>query len=313
MIAAASAGALVGAGLLILLSWARWRPSLAAQLRRVEQPRPLPDRPIGLPVPPVRMTAQVLSVLPVLSGRVATLELALRRHVGSLSYRVTDTSLRADLDLLGVDVQTHAARQALLGIAALVLTPLPLLGAAGLLGVPWLAAGWVVLLAVAAAVMVPNLRARRRAARLRRTFVSTLTSYLDLVSMRVASGSGAAEALRDASHIGDGYGWRRLRDALSGARLAGDSPAAGLGHLGEDIAVPELTELAAQLSLVEATGAQTEATLRAKAEALRERQRIELHGDANARSQTLAVGQVLLGAAYMILIGYPALAVVMSI
>ena len=237
----------------------------------------------------------------------------LRTHVGVVTDRVTDSSVRADLDLLGIDKQAHAARQALLAVAALVLTPLPLLLLATLLGLPWLAAGWCVLVFVAAALLVPNLRARARAARMRRTFVATLSSYLDLVSMRVASGSGVSEALRDASHIGDGYGWRRLRDALSGARLAGDSPAVGLGRLGEDIAVPELTELASQLSLVEATGAQTEATLRAKADALRERQRLEMHGDANARSQTLVLGQILLGVAYMVLVGYPALAVVMAL
>ncbi|MFC3687293.1 hypothetical protein [Aquipuribacter hungaricus] len=305
MIAAATAGALFGAGLLLLLSWARFRPSLIAQVRRVEGAGTAGSAAMFQRSQPVAVAG--------LSGRVDAFESVLRRHIGSLANRVTDASVRADLDLLGVEPQTHAARQALLGIGALVLTPLPLLAAATVLGVPWLAAGWVVLLAVAAAVMVPNLRVRSRAARLRRTFVTTLTSYLELVSMRVASGSGVAEALRDASHVGSGYGWRRLRDALSSARLSGDSPAVGLGHLGEDIAVPELTELASQLSLVEATGAQTEATLRAKAEALRERQRIELHGHANARSQTLVLGQILLAAAYMILIAYPALAAVMSL
>ncbi|MFC3689251.1 hypothetical protein [Aquipuribacter hungaricus] len=303
MIAAATAGALFGAGLLLLLSWARFRPGLTAQLRRVENAG-ASGGPIG-GSQPVAVTG--------LSGRVGAFEGLLRRHVGSLADRVTDASVRADLDLLGVDPQTHAARQALLGISVLVLTPLPLLGAATVLGLPWLAAGWVGVFAATAAVMVPNLRVRNRAARLRRTFISTLTSYLELVSMRVASGSAVAEALRDASHVGSGYGWRRLRDALSSARLSGESPAAGLGHLGEEIAVPELTELASQLGLVEATGVQTEATLRSKAEALRERQRIELHGHANARSQTLVLGQILLAAAYMVLVGYPALAVVISL
>ena len=324
MIAAATAGALIGAGLFVLLAWARLRPSLAVQIRRLERANH-PTRLTATSAAATRATAAggaVLvvggrvvpgSLLPGLAQRMGALEVLLRGRVGTLTDRVTDSSIRADLDLLGIDKQAHAARQAMFAIAALVLTPLPLLLLATAFGLPWLAAGWCVLIVVAAAVIVPNLRVKARAAQMRRTFVSTVTSYLDLVSMRVASGSGVAEALRDASHIGDGYGWRRLRDALSGARLAGDSPATGLGRLGEDIAVPELTELASQLSLVEATGAQTEATLRAKADALRERQRLEMHGDANARSQTLVLGQILLGVAYMILIGYPALAVVMTL
>lgn len=324
MVSAATAGALIGAGLFLLVAWARLRPSLAEQLRRLERGGHLPstagargvggagvvNAPIG---DRIGATAVAHSVASSVARGMGAFELGLREHVGAVSDRVTDSSIRADLDLLGVDKQAHAARQAILGIAALALTPLPLLLLATVLGLPWLAAGWCVLVTVAAAVIVPNLRVKARAARLRRTFVSTLSSYLDLVSMRVASGSGVAEALRDASQIGDGYGWRRLRDALSSARLAGDSPATGLGQLGTDIAVPELTELASQLSLVEATGAQTEATLRAKAEALRERQRLEMHGDANARSQTLVLGQILLGVAYMILVGYPALAVVMAL
>ncbi len=316
---AATAGALIGAGLFLLLAWARLRPTLAEQLHRLERtgypPGPPDTRAVRGPWTGAGPAAGVGST-PVSRRMVRGLgavELALRERVGALSDRVTDSSIRADLDLLGVDKQTHTARQALLVITALVVTPLPLLLLARLTGLPGLAAGWLVLVAVAAAVVVPNLRVKARAARLRRTFVSTLSSYLDLVSMRVASGSGVAEALRDASQIGDGYGWRRLRDALSSARLAGDSPATGLGQLGGDIAVPELSDLAAQLSLVEATGAQTEATLRAKAEALRERQRQEMHGDANARSQTLVLGQILLGVAYMILVGYPALAAVMSL
>ena len=316
MIPAATAGALVGAGLFVLLAWARLRPSLAVQIRRLERASH-PASTAGTPALGGAVVVGGLTVpgvmLPGLARRTGAVEWWLRQHVGPVTDRVTDSAVRADLDLLGIDRQAHAARQALLGIAALVLTPLPLLLLATALGLPWLAAGWCVLVAVAAAVMVPNLRVKARAARMRRTFVSTLSSYLDLVAMRVASGSGVAEALRDASQIGDGYGWRRLRDALSSARLAGDSPATGLGRLGADIAVPELTELASQLSLVEATGAQTEATLRAKTDALRDRQRLEMHGDANARSQTLVLGQILLGVAYMILVGYPALAVVMTL
>jgi len=318
-VSAATAGALIGAGLFLLLAWARLRPTLAEQLHRLERVGnpPGPSNAVGVRGPwtdgGLESGVRSTSVSRRLILGVGALELALRERVGALSDRVTDSSIRADLDLLGVDKQTHTARQAVLAIAALVLTPLPLLLLATVTGLPWLTAGWLVVIAVAAAVIVPNLRVKARAARLRRTFVSTLSSYLDLVSMRVASGSGVAEALRDASQIGDGYGWRRLRDALSSARLAGDSPATGLGQLGVDIAVPELTDLASQLSLVEATGAQTEATLRAKAEGLRERQRLEMHGDANARSQTLVLGQILLGVAYMILVGYPALAAVMSL
>lgn len=309
MIAAAASGALIGAGVLMLVLWVSYRPTLAARITRVEQQvrRSL--------VPPPARTGPRPSGMggTQLGERVGAVEVLLQRHVGTVVDRLTDASLRADLDLVGIHRRAHVAHQVLLAVAVLVLMPLPLLMVSAVTGLPWLASLWVVLLAVAAAITVPNARVRARARRVRRTFVSTLATYLELVSMRVASGSGVSEALRDASRIGSGYGWRRLRGALDDARMAGQSPATGLGGLGAEAAIPELTDLATQLELVESTGAQAEATLRAKAEALRGRQLTEMHGDANARSQTLVVGQVLLCIGFIVLIGYPAFAVVMTL
>lgn len=296
MIVAALAGAMVGAGLLLLVGWARYRPTLASQLSRIERP--------GTAAPTASGGG--------LGDRVGAVERLVQGRLGPVTDLLSDAGIRADLDLLGVDRTTHAARQVLLAVTALVMSPLLLAVVALSTGLPWVAGAWFVLLAVAAAVVVPNARTRAAAKTLRRTFLTTLTAYLELVSMRVASGSGVAEALRDASRVGNGYGWLRLRAALEDARMDGRSPAAGLGRLGTDIAISELTELATQLDLVESTGAQTEATLRAKADALRDRQLTELHGDANVRSQTLVIGQVLLAVGFIVFIGYPALAAVMT-
>lgn len=94
--------------------------------------------------------------------------------------------------------------------------------------------------------------------------------------------------------------------------MSGQTPAHGLGLLGEELDVPELRQLAAQVHLISASGAQAEMSLRAKAEALRTRQLAEAHGGANERSQTMLVGQVLLALGFMIFLGYPALAQVLK-
>jgi tight adherence protein C len=231
---------------------------------------------------------------------------------GPVGRRLVESRLRADLQLLGLDETAYTARKVLTATATLAVGPVLLAALTAVAGLPWLLGAWVALLAAAAVFVAPDQRVKRAAATRRRDFQATLTAYLDLVAMRAASGSGVAEALRDAAAIGSGYGWRRLRAALEDARLDGRSPATGLATLGAEIQVAELTELAAQLSLVDATGAQAEATLRAKAEALREQQLTDLHGNANARSQTMLIGQVGLGLGFLILIGYPALAAVLA-
>ncbi len=299
MIAAITAGAMIGAGLALAMTWVRHRPTLSAQIARVEG----------------RTPSQGSDAVAggVLVDHVGAAERFIKTHLGPAADRLIEAPMLADLDLLGRDRHAHVARQVLLMLTAAVLTPLALGVVVAVTGVPWLAGAWAVLVAVAAAYVVPNARARSAAARLRRTFVSTLTAYLDLVSMRVASGSAVPEALRQASHVGTGYGWGRLRGALEDARMDGRSPSAGLAQLGADINISELTELATQLDLVEVTGAQAADTLRTKAEALRARQLAELHGDANARSQSLVLGQVLLGTGFMVLIGYPALHAVMQL
>lgn len=311
MIAAAAAGAGFGAGLLLLVLGLRGpRPSLAASLAAVDAATP------AAPVTSLSTAAGGPGVDAAVrdhwqrGGRLLADRLA--GHASTVRA-LLGGGLRADLQLLGIAETPYAAGKVLAAGAVLVAAPLPLSLLAAAAGLPWLAGAWVAFLAAAAAFLAPDQRTRRAAAARRRSFLTTLTAYLDLVAMRAASGAGVAEALRDAAAVGDGYAWRRLRAALEDARMAGQSPAAGLARLGEQVQLAELRELASQLSLVDATGAQAEATLRAKAEALRARELTELHGDANARSQSMVVGQVLLGTGFLVLVGYPAMAAVLAL
>lgn len=224
-----------------------------------------------------------------------------------------DARLRQDLQLVGVDPAAYAAFKVAMAVVALTGTSVLTVSIGTVTGLPWLSGAWLAVVAMLAAFVLPDRRVRAAAAAHRRDFLATLTAYLDLVAMRSASGSGVSEALRDAAGIGNGYAWRRLQAALEDARLDGRSPASGLSRLGRDVGLDQLTDLASQLCLVDVTGAQTETTLRAKAEALREEQLTNLHGDANARSQSMVLGQVALGAGFLVLIGYPALSLVLAI
>lgn len=236
------------------------------------------------------------------------------RYAARLAERgLLSTALRADLALLGREERAYTARKLLLTLAALVILPLLLVPVAAVLGAPWLVAAWVSLLAAASVFLLPDARVRRTAHTRRQDFATAIAAYLDLVSMRAASGSGVAEALRDAARIGTGPAFTLLREALDDARSSGQSPASALRALGQDLDVVELRQLSSQLQLIDASGAQAEASLRAKADALRARQLADAFGGANAQSQTMLIAQVLLGLGFLIFLGYPALAQVLTI
>lgn len=221
--------------------------------------------------------------------------------------KLIGADLGADLRILGIDRMAHLVQKLVLSLVVFVASPILGMLMAVAWGLPLLAGFGFTIIATTLAFLLPDSGVRRKAAKRRSDFTATMTSYLDLVALRSASGSGVSEALRDASSIGTGYGWLRIRMALADARVAGLAPSQGLVTLGKQLDLPELVDLASQLALVDATGSRTEQTLRAKAQALRAKGRAQLEGDANARSTSMVTGQVLLAFGFLVLLGYPAL------
>lgn len=227
--------------------------------------------------------------------------------------RLLGADIGADLRVVGDTVTAHLVRKTVAVGVVLIMAPVILTFLGGLLGVSWLLGSWLVLAMALFAFTLPDRKIRDEAKLRRRDFAAALSSYFDLVALRAASGSGLSESLRDAADIGEGHGWRQIRSALQSARLAGQSPARAMESLGKSMDLPDLVELAAQLALVDEAGAQMESTLRAKADALRSRERAELAGDANARTTAQQLSLVLIAVGYAIMLGYPPFMKVMGI
>lgn len=221
--------------------------------------------------------------------------------------------LRADLELLEVDPRAYTARKLLLAAGTLVIAPVVLTALGAVLGWSWVGAAFVSVLLTLVVLVVPDRRTRQVAARRRRDFTAATAAYLDLVAMRRASGSGIPEALRQAANIGSGAAFARIRRALDDAQLSGSTSGQSLTRLGEQLAVPELTQLGGQLQMMDEAGARAEASLRAKADALRSRQLTEAQGDANASSETMVIGVGLLGLGFLIITTYPALSALLQL
>lgn len=223
------------------------------------------------------------------------------------------THLEPDLRIVGRSIEQHLAAKALLAIVGALVPP----AWAGLVAVGGVSVSLVTTLTAGLALavggfLVPDLLLRAEAAERRRDFVTALGSYLDLVVVSLAGGSGVEAALRDAAHVGHGWAFGRLRATVEASRLAGESPWQAFSRLGQELGVAPLGELAASLSLAGTEGARVRDSLAAKASALRDRQLSDAEAEAQSATERMAVPTVLLLAGFMVLIGYPAVDVVLT-
>lgn len=288
-------GAMTGVGLWALLVWAAPpRPALREVLRHAQPADPAPATPTW-PQPSGEIAHGWRLV-----GRPAVPAL---RRAG-----LPRTSLHADLRITATDPEqllTGKAAGAVVGL----LTP-PLL--AGVLTATGVAVGIEipVLGAVgfaAVGFLLPDITLRREAHRQRHDARHALSAYLDLVVISLAGGAGVEAALTDAARIGDGPLFTRLRDALDTARLTRTSSWDALDHLGTQIALPDLTELAATTTLAGTEGARVRASLAARAQTLRTRLLTDTEAASKAATERLGLPWGLLLLGFLVLLGYPAL------
>jgi tight adherence protein C len=220
---------------------------------------------------------------------------------------------RRDLATLDTPVGVHLAQQATATVVGVLLPPAAagVLAVAGLhpgLGVP---AGGALLLA-AGGFALPALSARAEAARRRASFRHGLGSFLNLVEVSLAGGAGVDQALDDAASIGRGPTNSDLRHALDQARLARLPPWDTLAALGQRVGVEQLEQLAATVGLAGTEGAKVRASLRSRAQALRARQITDAEADASAATERMSLPVVALFAGFLLFIGYPAVAAVLT-
>lgn len=215
----------------------------------------------------------------------------------------------ADLALLGRTADDYLAQKALmLGVGAI--GPVVFWAWCLLLGVslPW-AVSWGACLAFAVAVFfAPDASIRGQAAEARAGFRQALVAYLDLVALARAAGSGPAGALESAAKVGEGWTFRRLALVLDPARRGTGNAWDELARLADEIAVPELGDLAAIAQLAGARGAGILDTLMAKAQSLRDAELSAAVSRARSRTETMTVPMALSVLGFLLLLGYPAFA-----
>jgi tight adherence protein C len=216
-------------------------------------------------------------------------------------------SLRSNLNLAGKSFENYLATKVLLGLFGLIFAPIVLVGI-GLAGVHLsiIIPVWAGLVFAAIFFFLPDIELRQQVEKRQRDFRHAIGAFLDLVAMNLSGGRGVPEALMAASEIGDGWAFWRIRDALANARITGQTPWHALGVLGEEVQVSELKDLSAALSLVAEDGAKVRESLTARAVSLRRRELADLEGQAGEKSQSMLLAQMLLAAAFLVFLMYPA-------
>ncbi|TDD67231.1 secretion system protein [Actinomadura darangshiensis] len=222
-------------------------------------------------------------------------------------------SMRADLEMLGRPAEQLLAEKATAAAAGLLLPPTAagMVSAAGI-PVSWQAPLWASLLLATAGFFVPDAAARFEAARCRAQFRQALSAFLDLVVIALAGGAGIEAALAYSASTGTGWPFDRIRQALETARLTRRPPWYSLGELGNELGISELVELASNVALAGTEGAKVRASLATKAAALRTHQLADAEAKAQAATERLSLPVVLLFAGFLILLGYPAFAHVIT-
>jgi hypothetical protein len=99
---------------------------------------------------------------------------------------------------------------------------------------------------------------------------------------------------------------------VAAAQVTRTSPWHHLGQLGDRTGVTELSELAAAASLAGSEGAKIRASLEAKATAMRRRQLTDAEAAAHAATERMALPIVVQFLGFLVFIGTPALAHVLS-
>jgi Flp pilus assembly protein TadB len=289
-------GALAGVGLLMIASVLAPRRVTLAEVLAVRNP------------PPAPLTAQPDEPAAGWADRIGGPLVPLLAAAG-----LPRPSLAGDLHVCGRQPRRHAAAQATAILAALSGPPLLAgLAWAGGWSPGWQPPLWASLAAAPAAGLLVDLRVRHLAATRRQQLRQALSAQLDLTMMGLAGGAGVEQALTDAAAIGHGWAHQQLQQALRTARTTRMPLWNSLADLGRTSGVTELTELASAVALAGHEGAKIRATLGARAAALRQRQATETETAAAAATERMTLPSVLLLAAFMLAIGYPAIATILT-
>lgn len=243
-----------------------------------------------------------------------------------LEHRLTAPAIRAlsafglpgdrlmtDLALTGQDAETFLTKKTTAAVAGLLMPALfQLMLTAGGVGLPNPVVVGMGLVLGAALFLVPDFDTRARARTARAESRAALGALLSFASTNLQSGDGIEEAMASAAAVGNGPSFVRFRAAAAKSRRSRRSIWDCYSELGEEIDLPELTELGASIRLAGTEGAGIADSLTAKSAALRGRLQAETEGQTASATETMHIPVGLMLFAFLLILGFPSVYRIMT-
>lgn len=136
-------------------------------------------------------------------------------------------------------------------------------------------------------------------------FARSLGAFVDLVALEMAAGSGPRQSMEAAAAVGDSWVFRRLREELARTRWSGITPWDALRHLGEEIDMPDLHELADIMRLSGEDGGRVYPQLKARSASMRSAILSAQKTRANEVSERMTLPMTLLGMIFLLILITP--------
>ncbi|MGH7267543.1 MAG: type II secretion system F family protein [Candidatus Rokuibacteriota bacterium] len=220
-------------------------------------------------------------------------------------------SSRADLRIVGRTPEEQAARVGAFMLLPLMLGPwLSLVAWVAGVNLPPILPGLVCLGGAGVGMVLPFLVLRAEANERRKSFAYALSGWCDIVVMNLASGRGVEQSMETAAAAGNGWPFAELRGALRAGYVRGEPPWEALTHLGEQLRINDLAELASTVAMAGEEGAAVRETVAAKAQTIRQRITADNESEAAAKTERMTLPTVFLAIGFLIFLGYPALAAI---
>jgi hypothetical protein len=139
----------------------------------------------------------------------------------------------------------------------------------------------------------------------RAEFRRAMATYIDLVALERAAGSGATQSLESAARVGESWAFRRLRDELAHASWAGVPAWEALRTVGRDLRLPELTDTGDVMRMSAREGATVYEVLRARASAMRSELLTSDQARAGSRTERATAPLAATAVVFMLILAAP--------
>ncbi|WP_053203928.1 type II secretion system F family protein [Jiangella muralis] len=235
-----------------------------------------------------------------LAGRVG--RVVLRRAAGSSLLQVP----YRDLALLRRSVAHFLGERAICAAVGLVL-PTAASAALTISGarLPFVVPAMTGLVAAALLSYLPLYTVADLARAKRAEFRRAMSTYVDLVALERAAGSGATQSLESAARIGESWAFQRVRDELAHARWAGVPAWEALRTVGRELRLPELTDTGDVMRMSARDGATVYDVLRTRASAMRSELLTSDQARAGSRTERATAPLAATAVVFMLLLAAP--------